>query len=435
MTIADLNAKWSHYCDINTLVTTTMNLLQKYGHRCTEHGVCCMLDTYFTNKADLINLFKTSEHYIGNMRIAFDIELEREHNPIQISNWCEHFLRSVEARPHLVKMVDEEGKKIDDYLTTGISRLSLKDLMDDALREKLSSPNGKRKQFSTRGEWIQSIDEFNRLDNFIAFEFGRHTCATLSSRMAEKTKDCHIPVKLVPGMKTSRAMNKVCAHYGIDKLPKYNKLFAEYADMVSDLKRKLKFFISLNPLDYLTMSFGVNWSSCQTIDRSNIRQMPNSYSGQYCNGVLSYMLDSTSMITYVHNDIPENIEEGKIYRNMFHYKNELLIQGRIYPQGNDGATDLYSIFRGFVQQEMSKMLGMKNEWKQKPYRCGDYTSSIGNHYRDYTHFNDCNISCPTERTCTDNIISIGHHGVCPVCGTTMHAGSSNPRRLCCDNCY
>jgi hypothetical protein len=224
--------------------------------------------------------------------------------------------------------------------------------------------------------------------------------------------------KFVAGMKTSRAFNRVCSIYGVDKLPNYNKLFAEYADMVSGLKRKMKFYISLNPLDYLTMSFGKNWSSCHTIDKGNLRGMQNGYQGMHCGGVMSYLLDTSSIITYVHDHATEDHEDGKVYRNMFHFKNGTLIQGRIYPQGNDGSTDLYKTFRRFMQIELTAMLNLNEDaWIRKNGSCTENIVSDGVHYRDYECFNDCNVSYPKEMPdAYFTKVYVGHPRICPYCG-------------------
>ncbi len=63
MNKADLKAKWAAYCDTDKLVDDAMNLLTKYGHKNTEHGICVLLDTYFTNKKSLMDMFKESVHY------------------------------------------------------------------------------------------------------------------------------------------------------------------------------------------------------------------------------------------------------------------------------------------------------------------------------------------------------------------------------------
>ena len=70
MNKAYLKQKWSKYCDTDKLVDDMMETLTKYRHRNSEHGVCVVLDTYFTNKEPLINMFMNSNHYVGDMRIV-----------------------------------------------------------------------------------------------------------------------------------------------------------------------------------------------------------------------------------------------------------------------------------------------------------------------------------------------------------------------------
>ena len=410
-----LKEAWGQYCDTDKLVDNVMTLLTKYGHRNTEHGVCTMLNEYFANKKDLIELFQKSEHYMGDMRIMIDIELERENNADDIYSFCENFYNNVGASKLILKYEDEYGKKIDDYIRTGIKCITAKDLMKPEVVAKLKNVTDARNKFADDKATLAShaIENecYNAMRNFKMF--------SLSTIDEEFSESMDAKYKVREGMKTSRAFNRVCGFYGIDKLPKYNKLFAKYADMVSGLKRKLKFFISVNPIDYLTMSFGVNWASCHTIDKENRRGMDNAYSGMYCGGTVSYMLDSTSIVTFVHNHVPTNWEDGKIYRCMFHYGKNILVQGRVYPQGNDGRTDLYKVFRNYVQNVLAPILGLTDTvWKKKEN--GDVINNVdsyGVHYRDYTTFEDCNVSYPRERSeSRDNVISIGHSGICANCG-------------------
>jgi hypothetical protein len=269
----------------------------------------------------------------------------------------------------------------------------------------------------------------------IICKFKLSTTPQLSKETVEGLTQYKINGKFVEGMKTSRAFNRVCSIYGVDKLPMYNKLFAEYADMVSGLTRKLKFYISVNPLDYLTMSFGKSWASCHTIDKNNERGMPNNYSGMYCGGTLSYMLDGTSIITYIHDHATEDHEEGKLYRNMFHFGGGTLVQGRIYPQGNDGATDLYRTFRRFLQIELTQMLGLNaDDWIKKNGNCGGNVNSRGVHYQDYNHFSECNVSYPREiPSASSNVITVGHDRICPYCGNRVSNGDDTGY-LCCEQC-
>lgn len=420
MNKTDLKTRWGHYCDTDRLVDTTMRLLSKHNHRNTEHGVCKMLDTYFTNKRNLIDLFQTSEHYIGDMRIVFDVELERENSQYEVRYFCDSFLKEVGARKLLVSKVNEQGKQAKDYLGTGISKLSPKDLLKESITKQLTKVNENLAQFNEDDEYMPTVRKYNGFANLISYGFRENYTSTVGDYVISRAEQMTPPVKIPEGMKTSRAFNKACVEYGIDKAPNYNKLFAKYSDLVSGAKRKLKFFMSLNPLDYLTMSFGVNWSSCHSI----------SSHGGWCSGTLSYMLDETSIITYVHSAIPTDIEEGKIYREMFHWENNLLIQSRIYPQGNDGATDLYKTFRGFVQKEMAAMLNESNAWVKKSERCSTFTQTTGTHYADYNSNGSCNASYIKARVPESNaVVHIGHNRICPHCGREMEYGDASTSSL------
>ena len=417
MVKADLKRLWGHYCDTDKLVNDVMALLTKYHHENTENGVCEMLNVYFHNKQNLIDMFATSKHYIGNMRICLDTELERRTNESDICIFCDNFVNDVEARNIFLKFVDEYGKSLKDYTRTGVSQFKAKQLHYGNILGKLMVNTSARQKFLDNGATKESHMKLDTFHGAVS-SFRWHTSSTLTRDVVDMLTQYEMNVTFAEGMKTSRAFNRMCTHYGVDKLPNYNRLFAQYSDMVSGLKRKVKFYLSLNPLDYLTMSFGNSWSSCHTIDKQNERGMPNSYQGMHAGGCVSYMLDSTSIITYVHNHATEDHEEGKIYRNMFHFNNGTLLQGRIYPQGNDGATDLYREFRRIVQGEFTNLLNLEgDDWIKRTCACDHNTATTGNHYPDYLNFSECNVSYPREMpSAAENILHIGHKRICPKCG-------------------
>lgn len=407
----DIKAKWGKYADTDKLVDDMMALLTKYQHRNTEHGVCCILDQFFTNKEPLIKLMQKSTSYTGDLRIVLDEQLERRRNEYEIRNWVNWFSSAVGADEFLLKDTDSHGKKMTDYLKVGKQKLSIDDFANEETQTIINAISTALAEFSYDGFTLASHSELELFNNTVV-KFSDITSSTITDEHLERFVDYKIPV----GMKTSRAFNKICHHFTIDTAPKYNKLFAQYADMVSGLKRNIKFFISVNPLDYLTMSFGVNWESCHTINKHDRN---NGYSGRYCGGTMSYMLDQVSIITYVHNTMPENYETGKVYRNMFHLGNDgMLLQGRIYPQGNDGCTDLYKEFRAIVQKELTNLLGLDaNKWTKKS--AVNNIASVGSHYRDYAYNSSCNISYPTERPqCSQQIMTVGSIRICPYCGAS-----------------
>lgn len=422
MNKSTLKTNWGKYADTDKMVDDIMNLLTTYRHRNSERGVCVMLDEYFRNKKPLIELLAKSPNYVGNMRVVMTKEFERDTDSNEVFRFCEYFAANVGAKDAIMKTVDADGKTMTDYMSTGVRSFDVSRMKDEALVQSLSAFTTNISKFRDDGFTEESSKQYRSFGEYMN-KFKRITATSISDDNVTNFRRINEELKLAKGMKTSRAFNRVCDYYKISQLPQYNKLFAEYSDMVSGLVRNLDFVISVNPYDYLTMSFGKSWASCHTIDKTNQRNMPNSYSGMYCGGTLSYMLDGTSIITYVVDRGADVQTAGKIYRNMFHFStsNSTLIQSRVYPQGNDGATDLYKKFRGFVQDELATLIGLEsNMWKVKKGsdECRTYTTSEGAHYRDYTNFLDCNVSFPSERSDQAGVVSIGHRGICPLCGDT-----------------
>ena len=408
MTKADLKEAWGKYCDTDSLVDSARKLLSKYDYRNTEHGVCTMLNEYFTNKEPLIRLLESSPNYNGNMRVVLDIELDRHTNPHKVEYKCRNFLYVINASTVICKQTDENGKTFNDYIKTGIKEFTARELLEHDFKERFVKRNENTTKFNKySGNTKESETTYNQLRTLFSECFSYKPRSVVNDLIINRASRLSVPVDIAPGTKTSRAFNKVCVAYGLDKLPNYNKEFAAYADLVSSCKRKLKFFISVNPLDYLTMSFGNSWHSCHSIKNH----------GDWCGGCMSYMLDNSSIITYIHTDIPTDIEEGKIYRNMFHYHDGALIQSRIYPQSNDGATDLYEIFRKIVLNELSPLIGVgADSWKLMHNHIGDHIIDKGAHYRDYLT-SQAYMLCTTEIDKSEETkINIGHTTICTYCG-------------------
>lgn len=418
MNKADLKQKWSKYCDTDQLVNDMMAMFKRYGHNCTEHGVCVALNTYFTNKAPLIDLISGSKNYLGNMRIAVQKEFDRQIGGNEVYAFINTFERTFHPNI-LLKSTDEDNKTFEHYFKTGKNSFSIDSLPSE---EDYADRLSKMRKFDYNRNYLaKSWQDYNAYVEYMR-QFRYQQRSTLMNDICY----CNGP-ELKKGTKTSRAFNHVCTHYGIDKMyPEdvtvvrdgqattrtvypYDKMFAQFADLVSDLKRKLYFVISLNPLDYFTMSVGINWKSCHHIE-----------TGSWKGGCMSYMLDKTSMITYVISTLEGDIHEApKYYRQMYHYKNNLFVQNRLYPQGNDGATDLYEKFRGFVIEEFCPLLDVDEHWCAQQGTSG-FVYSEGVHYRDYGNNIKCGVFYPKSRAddAQNQKITIGHEGICIKCGRT-----------------
>ena len=200
---------------------------------------------------------------------------------------------------------------------------------------------------------------------------------------------------------------------------------SEMADMISPLSYRRHTVISVNPLDYLTMSFGHEWASCHTIDKHNRRGVRGDhYSGCYCSGTLSYMLDGATLIFYTVDEKYDGNEfemEDKMQRCTFHINNDgnIIVQGRVYPDGRDGGDmSLAKQFREVMQKVISDCTEQPNFWtvKKGTGECGEYVRSYGTHYRDYDHYEDCTVSVRQNVITEYNRISVGHDPIDPDTG-------------------
>jgi hypothetical protein len=427
----ELKELWGKYYDTDQNVTDAIALLKKAKQQQSVHGVCTLLAESHLNKTNLLAIMMKSKHYIGNGRIAIPAEFERKIDSREISEFFNNIKEKL-CLDHMFKYEDEHGKTIHDYLTAGKRVVNISAL-----------PNGKKQDVQIKAmgcfDWATSAtkESANKYYGFLEYanEFRYIPFVNLPNDVYKPDRS-DLP-HLKKGTKTSRAFNEVCCFYGIDKLnPQtvtkeengqtvtrivypYNKAFAKYSDLVSNLTRKMYYIISVNPLDYLMMSNGVSWHSCHDI-----------MGGGYRGGTLSYMLDGTSMVTYVVSDLDMPLHEApRYYRQMFHYDNGLFLQNRLYPQGNDGATDLYTKFRNMVITEFTDLLGTNNEWEMEVgYQvCCDHTESYGVHYKDYRHNRQCNVFYPKSKKMTvkDHVMTIGHTGICTKCGRQY----SNSSRL------
>ena len=123
---------------------------------------------------------------------------------------------------------------------------------------------------------------------------------------------------------------------------------------------------------------------------------------------------------------------------MYHYDNYLLVQNRVYPQGNDGATDLYDKFRNFMIEEFTELISADGEWKCNvgSLVVANAVRSEGTHYTDYYHNSSCSIFYPVEYESVVGTrkMTIGHNGICPHCGEAYTSNRDLSHTIC-DNDY
>ena len=363
------------------LISQMIELLEEYDYSYKTFAIESIIDEWAQNKANLITAFKKHPNYKeGQFMIAFDYNYERKLDP-------------------------KETNRFSDWVCNRDQMHELRKMLPEELVEHANAEDAVIPRF---------------LYNFFRRDLRDMIGSTITQEYADHINALFPDMRARAGQRTARVVNKICNIYHIDKLADYNKMFARFADSLTPLIITRHTALSINPMDYLTMSFGNSWASCHTIDKSNKRRMPNNYSGCYSSGTMSYMLDPSSMVFYTvdgeyNGDKLWN--EPKITRQMFHWGEGKLVQARLYPQANDGDGSVYTPNRTIVQEIMALIMEEPNLWTLKRGRSTicDHIRSYGTHYRDYENFNDCTLSILKDKA-NENPVKIGHDPICIECG-------------------
>lgn len=383
------------------LMRNMKELLDEYDYDYSTDALDVIIDEWADQKAPLIEAFKKHPNYVeGKFMIAFSVNYDRVIDPNTAYAFSQWLTRRV-----MEGMVETLPADINEARLNERCRLLPNDLY----------------------EFLDGLKEI--------------AAKTITAETAEKINQMLPKIRASEGQKTSRVINKICTYLGYNKHPDYNREYAKYADALSPLAIKRHTILSINPLDYLTMSFGNSWASCHTIDKKNKRGMPNAYQGQYSSGTMSYMLDPSSMVLYTVDasyDGNDYWNQPKINRQMFHYGEEKLVQSRLYPQDNDDLRDAYTPYRNIVQGIMATIFDFPNLWtinRGQEY-AKKYIYSSGTHYRDYCYFDNCTLSRISGST-NENTFDVGAEPICIQCGDTHsieHAINCCGTKVRCNKC-
>lgn len=428
-----------------------------------ERGLDVMFNKrgdFWDNKGWIISAFKKHPNYNGNLQIVLrDTTIRRGINAEDAEkffNFCKNNLKREKY------YMDQKGNKVTEEEVRRIcGRLDAEEATacrlyhrwrrsnKPDLREKAVNLVERLREIRTeicKARWTfeQEDDALDYLYYFVRntgaeAQFIDEECAT---RINVIFNDERFTCK---GQKTTKLIGKIAKRCGLTKVVDlqdhsfttqtgevvtrqkdygWNYQFALVGDALNPMNVKATAIISVNPVDFLRMSFGHKWASCMTTDKENRRHADNNYHGMYCGGVESYMLDDSTFLVYYlpaewNGNEPE--WEDKLKRCNFHIGQDKIVQGRVYPDGRDGGDPTLSTdMRNLVQKVISDIFGEPNYWtvKKGTDACGSVVYSEGSHYRDYTCYGDCTVSYwkRIDGYQNEHRFTIGHDSVCPECG-------------------
>lgn len=261
------------------------------------------------------------------------------------------------------------------------------------------------------------------------------------------------------GMKCSRLMQKIIAQWDENFLEDHNitEIYNQWTEYISEVQKNYKFVLSLNPADYLLMSYGDSWASCHIINPA-LSDRSGGYDGQFRAGTLSYMGDNVSAISYLVNK-DTSIETlpftPKIMRQVILLDPEhpRFLQSRMYP-AKDGS-GYYDLFANSVKSiltdvfdaekdkcpveqdkcpvEQDKCPVEQDNWEKKDLP--NCVQDDRHHYADYhCYSNSCNYFVHEDSRMldwNDSTFHIGADTLCIMCGDES---SSDTNTLYCSHC-
>ena len=421
------------------------NLLDEYDYSYRDSALNIIIDKWAEQKSELRNILSKSQYWdeemdaivVKNKTIMRSIDKDGWNT---FRKWVNHKIKEIYHQN-----IYDGGREMDAW--SGITCL-----VSNSIEE------GKN---TIDLEYLKSLDE--------GYEEGcYHTYIRRANDIAP----------LADGQKWSRYIHKFCKALHLDNIVEmrediyhdsntgelrvrtknygYNYYIALLGDSINPLENNdMTFVLSLNLIDYLTMSFGNNWSSCHTIDKENYRETSHGYEGAYSSGTMSYALDKTTMIAYFvdeknvshadrnrhhhyGSDVPYYLRD-KLHREVVSYGEEKLYFARVYPDGRDGGEiGLASQMREFIQQIFAECLNVPNMWKTRKGTsiCSYYVK--GNEdgytcYADWLNQGDSFVSflCKSDGTVNEVPMCIGALPICPVCGNE-HDWYEN---ITCKDCF
>jgi len=458
-------------------------LLEEYNYPYSNHGLQTLFSTYAENKKKLIGLF--SKHPNWNperLYISFSADLHRSCDIGVIKKFIEWILTEnmKEANKKEYKIDGKEYREwfwVSNFTNNDKAKQNVKIIADKCVRL-FDSYYDIGHSLYVLPEDYQKFATFENFFKYLERRVENSPVLTSSENENESFNDAEYVnnlfsflkkengnplLRVQNGQKWSRVANKICTIYGYNKIVDmqtvswevngelhsrtqdkgYNYQFAAFADSINPFTITRHTVLSLNPIDYWTMSFGTNWASCHTIDKENMRHSSNNYSGCYSSGTESYMLDESSFIMYtVTPDFDETrgLENAdKERRCVFFYGEDKLIQSRVYPDGRDGGdASIAGDFRSIAQKVIAECLNVPNLWMLERKTAGHYINTVhgSTHYTDYNYYSDNTVSF-LKRSENDNeknvkMIPVGHEPICPNCGNSHTYEENILCPVCCD---
>ncbi len=290
-------------------------------------------------------------------------------------------------------------------------------------------PTKKRKTYAKK-QLLQDLKRFNHKDIIAQIDVE----SLITNKLQNKTIINSMPFP--KGIKISKIIKQLTVASPIE-----SRLIENiYSSFVNTFKIKGDLCISIDPIDFITMSDNdYSWTSCHSLE-----------DGEYRSGLLSLLVDSTTLVCYLKGKEPFDFfgveTTNKKWRMLIHYNQKYILYNTQYPFKNK-----------YIVEELTKHLInlLSKGDNQTSYEIiktnMEHIIPFINDNEENLHYNDLlaskpdgeykNASCfliKKEIECVDSEIQIGESPLCPVCGEgyltdpcRIECSKCNPTEYCC----
>lgn len=373
-------------------------------------------------KSGLMEIFKNSPYHNGKGQLIIPMEIERPCDTDAIYEYSQ-YIRDIAYKYFIVsETIDgysyEDASKECEKLERLVRAINYTGLSDEDVIIKGKPFGDYREEYKVLQKIVMRFDDElyyiggcyvspenkNKYEKVVYLSDAISHCV---GHLLEDEHDISILEKNFPnsqcrkGIKISRVVQKCLKEVGLYQIAMeneketFNKAYSHWTDAVSPMKIKKWSVLSINFVDYLTMSNGSSWTSCLNIDKRNYFTAGDYSDGFNSRRTLDYALDSTTMVFYTVDENYDGDEfelQPKQTRQLFHFGEGKLIQARLYPQDSISRRNIYTQYRENVEFLLANAMNEANLWSSPErgvIRCGGSVADVPYYYEsngDYIDF-------------------------------------------------
>lgn len=383
-----------------------------YGEAEDRKGLMTDIMKSIEAKSWLFEIFKNSPCHNGKGQLIIPMEVERPIDNDIIFEYADYIkriaekylLKEAEIDGYTYKTAKNEMSRIERFITA----VNYMRINDDDITIKGKPFAEYRKQHNALGNIIYKFDVstdyyyFNSTIGYVMRESkSLYDKALLVSnaikhcigKQLENAEDIEKLAEAFPncqcreGIKITKLVQRCLKEIGLYQLAieneqeTFNKRYANWCDAISPMKVKKWSVLSINFVDFLTMSHGNSWTSCLNTDKRRRFTGGNFSDGFNSRRVLDYALDPSTMVFYTIDEDYDGDDwelQPKNTRQLFHFGENKLIQARLYPQDNVSRRNIYTQYRENVEKLLADAMGEANLWSSPERGTIDPDDSIMN---------------------------------------------------------